>query len=160
VAFCCAVLRRGVTQSTQRRRGTEKREAMGLPSWRVGSFCISEWVVRVGRVWRALAHPACLPSPMVPWREGRWGRLGKAWHLESEDAGLLARMGPLPIGAVARGRDEDFGEIAVFGRILRVFRVWTRCALRVTDAHQRGGVGDKSGIVEPSGGRFVTLLTS
>ena len=70
------------------------------------------------------------------------GRLGKAWHPEdAEDAGLRARMVPLPMGAVVRGRDEDLGEIAVFEGILRVFLVWTSCALRVAAAHQMGVSG-------------------
>ena len=54
VARCCAVLRAGreggATEDTENTEG----RGWGLPIWRVGSFCISGFVVRVGVVWRAL----------------------------------------------------------------------------------------------------------
>ena len=46
-----------------------------------------------------------------------------------------------PLWAVVRGRDEDSVGIEVFRRELRVFSIWTRCALRVTGAHQNGREG-------------------
>jgi hypothetical protein len=100
-------LRRGRTQSTQRRRGKAKKEGIGLPFWRVGSFCINEWVAWYGRFWQVLAGRACLPSPMARLCEGRRGRLGKAWHpavvpegvRKGEEVGLSVRMVSLhPMG--------------------------------------------------------------
>jgi hypothetical protein len=41
--------------------------------------------------------------------------------------------------AAVRGWDDFFQKIAVFGRISRVFSIWTRCAGRVTGAHRLGG---------------------
>ena len=56
----------------------------------------------------------------------------------AEVVGASARMGPLPSGIVVRGCDEDLGEIAVLGGILREVFVCARCALRVAGAHQTG----------------------
>jgi hypothetical protein len=147
VSFCCAMLRRvarGGGNVPRRHGDTEEGAGWGLRFWRVGSFCISESMARVGVVWRALeqvgATGACLHSPSARNDgKGRWGQLGKAWHPEEDDVGLRARMGPLPRGRVVRGRDEDLGKNLVFGRILSVFWFGARCALRITGAH-RGGV--------------------
>ena len=62
-------------------------------------------------------------------------------NTQAEDVGALARMVPLPNGVVVRSRDEDFEEIVVFGWDLRLFSIWTRCALRVTGAHHWGTKG-------------------
>ena len=76
-------------------------------------------LARVGRVWRALAHWACLPSPtgMVGEEGSGEGRHGT----RKEGVGCLARMVPPPIGGLVRAGDEDSGRIGVFGVISRVF---------------------------------------
>ena len=57
---------------------------------------------------------------------------------EGERVGGRARIVPLPLRVVVRGCDELFGENGVFGRISRVFSIFTRCALRIAGAHQPG----------------------
>ena len=73
----------------------------------------------------------------------------------------MGKSVPLPIGTVVRVRDEDSGETTVFRRIMRDFSFWTRCAWRITGAHQDGvkrWEGRGLGSEQPNGDHHVNPM--
>jgi len=66
---------RGATEDTE---NTERKRRVELPFWRVGSFCISECVARVGVVWRGLALIGNCGMPTLAGRACRRAGRGEA----------------------------------------------------------------------------------